>query len=262
MDNLLREFQNPVERMARDAWLIQKITAEFTNGFDLMRKVDPAVSIFGSARLSEDSKYWKLCEDMARVATSTGFSLISGGGPGLMEAANKGAYDGIQEYRKRFPKERPPRNVGLTIELPFESEANPHVDLEVHFRYFFVRKVMFARYARAFVIMPGGFGTLDEVFEALTLMQTSKMTRFPVIMMGKEYWAGLVDWLKDTLLKTGALAKKDFQLFHVCDDPEEAIELIAKKYTDLVSLIQKRKKHSNQRKSDTRHKAGSKKKKS
>lgn len=248
MDNLLREFQNPVERTARDAWMIQKITAEFTNGFDLMRKVDPAVSIFGSARLKKGSRYWKLCEQTAKVATSTGFSLISGGGPGLMEAANKGAFTGIREYKKHFPNERPPINVGLTIELPFEAEANPHVDLEVHFRYFFVRKVMFARYARAFVIMPGGFGTLDELFEALTLMQTDKMEKFPVVLMGSEYWQGLIDWMRSSLLKTGALSEKDFSLFHVLDDPEEAIEMIAKRYADLVRLIRRRRRRKPKRK--------------
>lgn len=215
--------------------------AEFVDGFELMRRVDPAISIFGSARLDKKSKYWKLTENVCRTATSTGFSLISGGGPGLMEAANKGANLGIREYQKIFPKERPPVNVGLTIKLPFESKANPHVDLEVHFRYFFVRKVMFAKYARAFIILPGGFGTLDELFEALTLIQTNKMQKFPIIMMGVDYWKGLIDWMNGTCLKSGALSKKHLDLITLTDDPEEAIEQIAKSYTDLVGLIQKRK---------------------
>lgn len=241
MSDLLSEFQNPYERTTRDTWLIFKIISEFVDGFELMRRVDPAISIFGSARLDRKSKYWKLAENVSRVATSTGFSLISGGGPGLMEAANKGAFDGIREYQKIFPKERPPVNVGLTIKLPFESKANPHVDLEVHFRYFFVRKVMFAKYARAFIILPGGFGTLDELFEALTLIQTDKMQKFPIVMMGKDYWKGLIDWMKDTAVAQGALSKANLDLIQITDDPEEAIEIIGKSYSDLVNLLKKRK---------------------
>jgi len=237
---LLSEFQNPYERTTRDTWLLFKIISEFVDGFELLRKVDPAISVFGSARLGKNSKYWKLTEDVCRTATSTGFSLISGGGPGLMEAANKGAFDGIRQYQKIFPKERPPLNVGLTIKLPFENRANPHVNLEVNFKYFFVRKVMFAKYARAFIILPGGFGTLDELFEALTLIQTDKMEKFPIIMMGKDYWKGLIDWMRNTALAQGALSKANFDLIHLTDDPEEAIEIIGKSYSDLVSLIKKR----------------------
>jgi len=241
MSSDLSEFQNPYERTTRDTWLIFKIMAEFTNGFELMRRADPAVSIFGSARLNKTSPHFKLTEKVSETITSTGFSLISGGGPGLMEAANKGAYRGIQRYKKAFPKDRPPMNVGLTIQLPFEPKANPYVNMEVHFRYFFVRKVMFARYARAFIIMPGGFGTLDEVFEALTLIQTSKMTKFPIIMMGVDYWKGLIDWMKQVPVKQGALTKKHLELIHLTDDPEEALEIIGRNYADLVSLMQKRK---------------------
>ncbi|TVQ76325.1 MAG: TIGR00730 family Rossman fold protein [Bradymonadales bacterium] len=222
--------------------------AEFTNGFELMRRVDPAVSIFGSARLTSKSPYFQLTEDVSETITSAGFSLISGGGPGLMEAANKGAFRGIQDYKKHFPSERPPVNVGLTIQLPFEPKANPFVNLEVHFRYFFVRKVMFARYARAFIIMPGGFGTLDELFEALTLIQTNKMTKFPIVMMGVDYWKGLVDWMKETAIKEGALLKKHLELIHLTDDPEEAVEIIGRSYADLVSLVQRRKRKSRSKK--------------
>lgn len=241
MTSDLSEFQNPYERTTRDTWLIFKIMAEFTNGFELMRRVDPAVSIFGSARLGPKSPHFKLTERVCETITSTGFSLISGGGPGLMEAANKGAYRGIQKYKKAFPKERPPVNVGLTIQLPFENSANPFVNLEVHFRYFFVRKVMFARYARAFIIMPGGFGTLDELFEALTLIQTDKMTHFPIILMGVKYWQGLIDWMKNTAVKEGALSMKHLELIHLTDDPEEAVEIIGRSYADLVSLMKRRK---------------------
>jgi len=237
----LSEFQNPYERTTRDTWLIFKIMAEFVDGFELMRKVDPAISIFGSARLNKNSKYGKLTEKICQTVTSTGFSLITGGGPGLMEAANKGARKGINEYKRHFPKDRPPISAGLTIQLPFEPTANQYVDLDVHFRYFFVRKVMFAKYARAFIIMPGGFGTLDEVFEALTLIQTNKMQRFPIVMMGREYWQGLIDWIKKTCIKQGSLTRKHLDLIQITDDPEEAVEIVARSYTDLVSLIQKRK---------------------
>jgi len=248
----LSELQSPYERATRDTWLIFKIMAEFVDGFELMRKVDPAVSVFGSARLTKTSPYYKLTEQVCRTLTSTGFSLISGGGPGLMEAANLGARKGINEYKKSFPKDRPPASVGLTIQLPFEPSANSYVDLEVPFRYFFVRKVMFAKYARAFVILPGGFGTLDELFEALTLIQTNKMQKFPIIMMGTEYWAGLLDWMKNVAVKQGALSKKHLDLIQLTDDPEEAVEIIARSYTDLVSLIQRRKRSFSQPKRKTR----------
>lgn len=238
----LREFQNPYERTTRDTWLVFKVLAELVDGFELMKRVDPAVSIFGSARMGKNSEYWKMTEELCKTVTSTGFSLISGGGPGLMEAANKGAHEGIAQYKKEFPKDRPPISVGLTIQLPFEPKANEYVDLQVDFRYFFIRKVMFARYARAFIIMPGGFGTLDELFEALTLIQTNKMQAFPIVMMGKDYWSGLLDWMKKTCLKQGTLSKENLDLIQVTDDPEEAIEIVATYYSDLVSLIKKRRK--------------------
>jgi uncharacterized protein (TIGR00730 family) len=237
----LSEFQNPYERTTRDTWLIFKIMAEFVDGFELMRKVDPAVSIFGSARLHKSSPYWKLTEQICETITRTGFSLVSGGGPGLMEAANKGARKGIALFKRENPQERPPISVGLTIQLPFEPKANDFVDLDVQFRYFFVRKVMFAKYARAFLIMPGGFGTLDELFEALTLIQTNKMQKFPIIMMGKDYWDGLIDWMKKVPIKSGALTKKHLDLIHLTDDPQEAVEIICRSYSDLVNLIKKRK---------------------
>ncbi|PIR23556.1 MAG: TIGR00730 family Rossman fold protein [Deltaproteobacteria bacterium CG11_big_fil_rev_8_21_14_0_20_45_16] len=244
----LSEFQNPYERTTRDTWLIFKILAEFVDGFELMRRVDPAVSIFGSARLKANSAYGKMTERICETVTSTGFSLITGGGPGLMEAANKGARRGINTYKRRFPKDRPPASVGLAIQLPFEPSANEFVDLEIKFRYFFVRKVMFAKYARAFIIMPGGFGTLDELFEALTLIQTNKMERFPIVMMGRNYWEGLIEWMKKVCIKQGALSQKHLDLIHITDDPEEAVEIIARHYTDLVSLIQKRKDFKSKRK--------------
>lgn len=251
----LSEFQSPYERTTRDTWMVFKIMAEVVEGFELLRHVDPAVSIFGSARLKEKSPSFKLTEKVCNTLTSTGFSLITGGGPGLMEAANRGARKGINNYKRRFPKDPPPVNVGLTIQLPFEPKANEFVDLEVNFKYFFVRKVMFARYARAFIIMPGGFGTLDELFEALTLIQTNKMQSFPIVMMGTDYWKGLVDWLSNTAVKEGTLSKEHLKLFHITDDPEEAVEIVAKHYSDLVSLVERTKpSKSKSRKRTTRKK--------
>lgn len=251
----LSEFQNPYERTTRDTWLLFKIFSEFVEGFDLLKPVDPAVSVFGSARLDKTSKYFRLAEKTCETITSSGFSLISGGGPGIMEAANKGANKGIKQYKRSFPKERPPVNVGLTIQLPFEPKANPYVDLEVNFRYFFIRKVMFAKYARAFVILPGGFGTMDELFEALTLIQTEKMEAFPIVMIGKDYWKGLVDWMQNTQVKLGALTQKNLELITLTDDPDEAVDVICQHYEDLVSIDrtrkQKKKKKSRKRKPKT-----------
>lgn len=218
--------QSLYERTTRDTWLIFKIMSEFVDGFELMKHAGEAVSIFGSARFAKNSPHWKLTEKVSSEITSAGMSLISGGGPGLMEAANRGARRGIQKFKKQFPKKQAPLSVGLSIQLPRETEANQFLDVQVDFKYFFVRKVMFAKYASAFVILPGGFGTMDEMFEALTLIQTNKMEPFPIILMGKDYYAGLFDWMVKTLVKEKAIKKSDLDYIRITDDPKEVVNII------------------------------------
>ena len=218
--------QNPYHRTTRDTWLIFKIMSEFVDGFEILKETDVGVSIFGSARMDRKSKYWKMAHKASEAMTSNGMNVISGGGPGLMEASNKGARRGIQIFKKKHPRKKPPLSIGLTIDLPWEPEANPYLDIEVNYKYFFVRKVMFAKYAKAFLIFPGGFGTLDELFEAFTLIQTKKMEPFPIIMMGTDYWEGLFDWMKKTLLKQGAVSRSNLAHARLTDDPEEAVEII------------------------------------
>ena len=195
---------------------------EFVDGYDRLYKVGPCISVFGSARLKSDSPYYALAEKTAEKIVKAGFGVITGGGPGIMEAANKGA-----EAAKG-------KSVGLCISLPYEDRPNPHVDPKYYFRfdYFFARKVMFVKYAQGFVVFPGGLGTLDELFEALTLIQTQKAKRFPIVLIGKSYWQGLLDWMKDTLVKTGTISESDFDLFHVTDDVDDAIDTIVSFYTN------------------------------
>ncbi len=198
-----------------DSWRLFKIMSEFVDGFDSLSEINrPAVSIFGSARTKPDDKYYKVTEDIARGLSEAGYAVITGGGPGIMEAANKGAneVDGV--------------SVGLNINLPFEQEANPYANLPLSFKYFFVRKVMFIKYAMAFVGMPGGFGTLDELFEAITLIQTKRIKSFPIILVGTDYWSGLLDWIKETLLKAGNIKQEDLLYFNIIDDPEEVVHTI------------------------------------
>lgn len=194
-----------------DSWAIFKIMGEFVEGFETMSKIGPCVSIFGSARTKADSKYYKITEDIARGLTQMGFGVISGGGPGIMEAANKGAKEGL--------------SVGLGIELPFETGINQYAnpDYSIEFDYFFVRKVMFVKYSQGFVVMPGGFGTMDELFESMTLIQTKKIGRFPIVLVGKEFWGGLIDWLRNTMLANGNISEDDFDLYRLVDTPEEAL---------------------------------------
>jgi conserved hypothetical protein, DprA/Smf-related, family 2 len=191
---------------------------EFVEGFENMAGLGPAVSIFGSARILSDSPIYAAAVETARLLAQAGFTIITGGGPGLMEAANKGARAGGG------------RSVGCTIELPFESGANPFVDLEVRFRYFFIRKIMFVKYAQAFVIFPGGFGTLDELFEALTLIQTGKIHDFPVILYGSDFWQGMVDWARHTLLANGTISQSDLDRLQICDDPQQICAQIVASY--------------------------------
>jgi len=199
-----------------DSWMVFKIMAEFVEGFQKLDKIGPCVSIFGSARLNEDHPYYKLAEEVSYSITREGFGIISGGGGGIMEAANRGAKRGQG------------RSVGLNITLPFEQEANAYIDKDklLNFDYFFVRKVMFMKYAQGFVVLPGGFGTMDELFEALTLIQTGKSDHFPVILVGSAFWSGLVDWIKARLLDEGMISAPDLDLFHVVDEPKEVVEII------------------------------------
>jgi hypothetical protein len=197
-----------------DTWRVLRIQAEFVEGFGLLAELPRAVSVFGSARTPRGSEYYGVAVQLGAALADAGYAVITGGGPGAMEAANKGACDAGG------------MSVGLGIELPFEQELNEWVDVGVLFRYFFVRKTMFVKYAQAFVILPGGFGTLDELFEALTLVQTRKVTRFPVILFGSSYWSGLVDWIRDTMVAQGTVGPGDLELLHVTDDVAEVVRVI------------------------------------
>ena len=188
---------------------LERINAELAKGFDLLRDVDFAVSIFGSARVPEGEPEYELTRTIARQLSDAGMAVITGGGPGLMEAANRGAKEGGS------------LSIGLNIELPFEQHINPYLDRELTCHYFFTRKLFFVRYAVGFVVMPGGFGTLDEAFEALTLSQTDKIRHFPIVLVGSDYWRGLVDWIRERLLADGKISPDDMDLFTVCDDPAE-----------------------------------------
>ena len=209
------------EVKANDSWAIFKIMSEFVEGFEAMQRIRPCVSLFGSARTKPDAVEYKLAEEAAYLLTGRGYGVITGGGPGIMEAANKGAQRGGGT------------SVGLNIELPFEQQPNPYIDKEksLHFDYFFVRKVMFIKYSQGFVVLPGGFGTLDEMFEALTLIQTQKIGRFPIILVGTKYWQGLYDWMKSTMGEKHAYINvADLELFSVVDTAQEAVDAIEKFY--------------------------------
>lgn len=201
-----------------DPWRVFRIMSEFVDGFDMLSRVGDAVTIFGSARLPETDKMYKLAEKTAFLLGKEGYTVITGGGPGIMEAANKGA------------KESRTESVGLNIELPFEQVPNRFITLLIDFHYFFCRKFMFLKYAKAFVIFPGGFGTLDEFFESITLIQTKRMPGFPVVLVGSDYWKGMMDWLKGTLLKQGCVSESDFDIFTVVDKPEDVLKEIQKFY--------------------------------
>ena len=197
-----------------DPWRVMRITSEFVEGIDSLNTVERGVSVFGSARTHPDDPQYQQATEVSRLLAQAGFSIITGAGPGIMEAANKGAKLGGG------------KSIGCNIELPFEQGANPYVDTLVNFRYFFVRKTMFIKYSVAFIIFPGGFGTLDELFEALTLVQTQKVTQFPVVLVGRAYWQGLLDWLRGTVLDDGKISPADLDLLQVTDDVEEAVSLV------------------------------------
>lgn len=205
-----------------DSWQIFKVMAEFVDGFDKMGKIGPCVSIFGSARTKENNPYYLLAEEIAFRLTQNGYGVITGGGPGIMEAANKGAHRGKG------------RSVGLNIELPFEQFNNAYIDNDklINFDYFFVRKVMFVKYAQGFIVLPGGMGTMDELFEAITLIQTHKIGKFPIVMVGKSYWEGLIDWIKATMLqKENNVNAEDLNLFKIVDTAEDAVKEINQFYS-------------------------------
>ncbi|GAB7562132.1 TIGR00730 family Rossman fold protein [Methylobacillus methanolivorans] len=203
---------------ARESWRAFEIMAEFVEATERMKEITPAVSIFGSARTPPDHPYYKLTEEIARLLSDAGFSVISGGGPGIMEAANKGAYKG------KSP------SIGLNIELPHEQKGNPYQDISQNFQHFFMRKVMFVKYASAYVVMPGGFGTLDELMEALTLIQTAKTRRIPLILVHEPFWRGMLSWIKETLAPEGMISPEDLDLLQVIDKPHEIVEAIFKHY--------------------------------
>jgi uncharacterized protein (TIGR00730 family) len=213
-DEKLLDSHHRREWKTKDAWRSLRILSEFVEGFDSLADLPPAVSVFGSARSTPDSPECEMAADLGAALAEAGYAVITGGGPGVMEAANRGA------------TEAGGMSVGLGIELPFEQGLNDWVDIGIDFRYFFVRKTMFVKYAQAFVVLPGGFGTLDELFEALTLVQTKKVTRFPVILMGVEYWSGLLDWIRKTLLADGKVSESDLDLIQLTDDVEEAVQII------------------------------------
>lgn len=214
------DLDNDKHMFTHDSWRVFRIISEFVDGFETMTTIGPSVSFFGSAKLTTESIYYQLAVETAKQIASKGFAIITGGGPGIMEAANKGA----QEVNGA--------SCGLAVDLPFETDSNSYVDpkYRLKFRYFFIRKVMFIRYAQGYVFFPGGFGTLDELFEALTLIQTKKIKPFPIYLMGKEYWLEMLKWIKDTVLAQNCISQEDFDMFLITDDPEEVANGIERHY--------------------------------
>lgn len=219
-----KEYKNWNEIKTNDSWAVFKIMGEFVEGYEKLAKIGPCVSIFGSARTKKDNPYYDLAQRIAKRITDLGFGVITGGGPGIMEAANKGAY------------ENGGTSVGLNIELPFEQHSNPFIDKQnsIDFDYFFVRKVMFVKYAQGFVVMPGGFGTLDELFEAITLIQTKKVDLFPIILVGRTYWKGLYDWIKNTMAIEKNISPEDLDLIKLVDTGDEVIDILTDFYNQFA----------------------------
>ncbi|MBV2362771.1 TIGR00730 family Rossman fold protein [Streptomonospora nanhaiensis] len=221
-DQRLLDRRGPTDWVHTDPWRVLRIQSEFVEGFGLLSEVGHAVSVFGSARTKPDTPYYELGRQIGTKLADAGYTVITGGGPGVMEAANRGA------------QEAGGTSIGLGIELPFEQSLNHHIDMGVTFRYFFVRKTMFVKYSQAFVVLPGGFGTLDELFESVTLVQTGKVTRFPVVLVGTDFWGGLVDWIRGTLLEEGTISPDDPDLMYLTDDPDEVVDIIRKSHVDLA----------------------------
>jgi uncharacterized protein (TIGR00730 family) len=217
-DMKLPPMQSPELMQSKESWRVFGIMSEFVSATERLRDIHPAVSIFGSARTAHDHPYYKLTEEIARLLSDAGFSVISGGGPGIMEAANKGAFYGKSS------------SVGLNIQLPHEQHNNPYQNISQTFHHFFTRKVMFVKFASAYVVMPGGFGTLDELMEALTLVQTGKTRRMPIILVGSKFWGGMVEWFKTSLLEEQMIAAGDMDLIQVIDEPEQIVAAIFKHY--------------------------------
>lgn len=222
----MNDYKHSSQRMiddsdlTRESWKIFQIMAEFVEGFQKLSGIKPSVSMFGSARYEPEHPYYQLAEEIAYVVSNAGFSVVSGGGPGMMEAFNKGAYRGKSS------------SVGLNIQLPHEQIGNDYQDISLFFRHFFSRKVMFVKYASAYVVFPGGFGTLDELAEILTLIQTGKSKRIPIILINSEFWRGLIDWFKETLIAEETISKEDLELFQIADEPQQVIDAIFSYYRD------------------------------
>ncbi|HTI15839.1 MAG TPA: TIGR00730 family Rossman fold protein [Dictyobacter sp.] len=219
-----QEQEHAVERALNidftitDPWRVFRIMSEFVNGFDSLAHIPPSVAFFGSARTNANNPYYQAAVETARLLARAGFGIITGGGPGMMEAANKGAQEGENI------------SIGCNIELPFEQHSNAYLDIDLEFKYFFVRKTLFVKYSSAFIIFPGGFGTMDELFEALTLIQTEKVNNFPVILYGSRYWQGLLQWMRDTMLSVENISEKDLALLQMSDDPEEICQIVCAAY--------------------------------
>ena len=220
-------ISEPVPFTQTDTWRVMRIMGEFVEGFESLAELGPAVTIFGSARTKPGEEQYETAVSVGKLLGEAGYTIITGGGPGIMQAGNTGAKKGGAV------------SVGLNIELPFEQHLNPHVDLSVDFRYFFARKTMLVKYAQAFVILPGGFGTMDELFEALTLIQTGKVQNFPVVLVGKSYWSGLLDWLRNTMLAEGKISAPDLDLIFLTDDPAEVRDHIIRCHKDDSVLAEK-----------------------
>jgi len=227
-DERLLESVGELETIGRDAWRIFRIMGEFVEGFEELADLGSAVSIFGSARVAPGHPQYEQCVETARLLGEAGLAIITGGGPGIMEAANKGA------------KEAGAISVGCNIELPFEQSGNPYVDVSIDFRYFFVRKTMFVKYAQAFVIFPGGFGTMDELFESLTLIQTGKVRHFPVVLVGTEYWGGLIEWMRTHMAGEGKVSERDLDLVLLTDDPTEVRDHVVQRLRRRREVLHRR----------------------
>ncbi len=220
-DQRLLDRRGPSDWVHTDPWRVMRIQAEFVEGFGLLAELGKAVSVFGSARTKPGTPEYQKAQDIASGLVKAGYAVITGGGPGIMEAANRGAFESSGT------------SVGLGIELPLESGLNDYVNMGIEFRYFFVRKTVFMKYSQAFVVLPGGYGTMDELFEALTLVATGKITRFPIVLVGSEYWSGLLDWLKTTMLAEGKIGQDELALLHLADDPDEVVSIIREAHKGL-----------------------------